>query len=86
MFEIDSSWLAETYDAQLMFDDMEKQEDRQFPLNYALWYFNEKPAGMHDALADVLSTILILKHLGIEEGLSDDYFRCDDIGLDREDY
>jgi len=75
--EMDSSWLPAAYDAQLMFDDMEKGEDRQYPLNYALWYFNEKCDGQHNALADVLSTVAVLKHLDMEDGLSDEYFRCD---------
>lgn len=82
VYEMDTSWLPQTFDAQLMFDDMEKQEDRQFPLNYALWYYEEKPDGMHTALADVLSTVLVLKHLDIEEGLSDEYFRCDNYDED----
>ena len=76
-FELDNSWLPKCYDAQLMFDDMEMQEDRQWPLNYALYHYKEKPDGAHNALADVLSTVLILRHLDLEDGLSDDYFRCD---------
>jgi len=84
IFDMDYSWLPKAYDAQLMFDDMDKQEGRQFPLNYALWYYNEKPDGLHNALADVLSTIHVMNHLDIEDGLSDDYFRCDDIGVDSE--
>ena len=76
--------LPKTYDAQLMFDDMDKQEDRQYPLNYALWYYNEKPCGMHTALADVKSTVLVLKHLDLQEGLADEFFRCDDIYDDLE--
>ena len=76
-FGLDIGWLPKAYDAQLMFDDMEMQEDRNWPLNYALYHFNEKPDGAHNALADVLSTVLVLKHLDLAEGLSDDYFRCD---------
>ena len=60
-----------------MFDDMEKNEGRQWPLNYALFHFEEKPDGAHNALADVLSTVKVLKHLDLEEGVTDDYFRCD---------
>jgi len=76
-FGLDTDWLPRAYDAQLMFDDMEMQEDRNWPLNYALFHFNEKPYGAHDALADVISTVLVLRHLDLEDGLSDDYFRCD---------
>ena len=76
-FGLDIGWLPKAYDAQLMFDDMEMQEDRHWALNYALYHYNEKPDGAHNALADVLSTVLVLKHLDLAEGLSDDYFRCD---------
>lgn len=78
-FGYDRSWLPKSYDAQLMFDDFEMQEDRTWPLNYALYHFNEKPDGAHNALADVLSTVLIIKHLDIDEGINDDYFRTDSI-------
>ena len=78
-FNYDLSWIPEEYDAQLMFDDMEMQEGRNWPLNYALYHFNEKPDGAHNALADVLSTALILKHLDLEDGLSDEYFRYDNL-------
>ncbi|MBQ4233843.1 MAG: exonuclease domain-containing protein [Firmicutes bacterium] len=76
-FGLDIGWLPKAYDAQLMFDDMEMQENRHWALNYALYHYNEKPDGAHNALADVLSTVLVLKHLDLAEGLSDDYFRCD---------
>ncbi len=75
-FELDFSWLPDTYDGQLMFDDMEMQQGRQWPLNYALFHFNERPDGAHNALADVMSTVAVLRHLDLEEGLSDEYFRC----------
>ena len=76
-FGLDYSWLPKTYDAQLMFDDMEMQENRHWALNYALYHYDEKPDGEHNALADVMSTILVMRHLDIGDGLSDDYFRCD---------
>ena len=76
-FEMDTSWLPDTYDGQLMFDDMEMQQDRQWPLNYALYHFEEKPDGAHNALADALSTAAVLKHLDLADGLSDEYFRCE---------
>lgn len=78
-FGFDLDWLPKSYDAQLMFDDMEMQEDRNWPLNYALYHFNEKPDGAHNALADVLSTVLIIKHLDIDAGIEDDYFRTDSL-------
>lgn len=75
-FEYGTDWIPAFYDAQLMFDDYEMQEDRSWPLNYALYHFGEKPDGAHNALADVLSTVLVLKHLDLAEALEDDYFLC----------
>ena len=75
-FELDTSWLPHAYDGQLMFDDQEMQEDRQWPLNYALYHYEEKPDGAHNALADVYSTILVLRHLDMPACLADPYFIC----------
>ena len=75
-FGYGTDWMPPVYDAQLIFDDYEMQEDRSWPLNYALYHFGEKPDGAHNALADVLSTVLVLKHLDLAEALQDDYFLC----------
>ena len=75
-FDYGTDWIPDVYDAQLMFDDYEMQEDRSWPLNYALYHFQEKPDGAHNALADVLSTVLVLKHLDLAEALQDEYFLC----------
>lgn len=75
-FGYGTDWIPDVYDAQLMFDDYEMGEDRSWPLNYALYHFNEKPDGAHNALADVLSTALVLKHLDLAEALQDEYFLC----------
>ena len=75
-FQMDTSWLPGTFDAQLMFDDYEMQEGRQWPLNYALYHYQEKPDGAHNALADVLSTVSVLKHFDLADALGDVYFRC----------
>ena len=72
-YEIDSKWIPECYDAQLMFDDLEMQEGRNYALNYALFHFNERPENSHDALDDAKSTVKILKHLDLSEGFTD-YF------------
>ncbi len=73
-FGYPTDWLPDLFDAQLMFDDYEMQEDRSWPLNYALYHFQEKPDGAHNALADVISTVLVLKHLDLGEALQDEYF------------
>ena len=75
-FGYGTDWMPKIFDAQLMFDDYEMAEDRSWPLNYALYHFQEKPDGAHNALADVLSTALVLKHLDLAEALEDEYFLC----------
>jgi len=72
-YEVDMSWMPDCYDAQLMFDDQEMQENRSFALNYALYHFDERPESSHDALDDAKSTLKILRHLDIEDG-KDEYF------------
>ena len=87
--DLDKDWLPISLDAQLMFDDIEMQEDKNWALTYALFHFNEKPSGLHNALSDVLSTILVLRHFDIKEALADEYFRYDDlinIGNDMEQF
>lgn len=79
VFGLDTSWIPPTFDAQLMFDDIEMCEDRSWALNYALYHYNEKPCGAHNALSDVLSTALVLKHFDLKEALSDEYYRYDDM-------
>lgn len=77
IYEMDDSWIPDTIDAQVIFDDQFIQDDRSFALNYALWYFEEKPDGAHNALADVYSTIKVMKHMDMEEGFSDEYYVID---------
>lgn len=72
-YEMDKLWLPECYDAQIMFDDQEMGEGRDFALNYALYHFNEKPESSHDALDDAKSTLKIFSHLD-HEGELDNYY------------
>lgn len=72
----DAEWLPKTYDAQLIFDDMYTQENRNFALNYALYYFDEKPAGLHSADADVVNTVRVMKHMDMDEAFEDEYYLC----------
>lgn len=71
--DMDTDWLPECYDAQLMFDDQFTQEDRDYALSYALYYFNEKPDSAHDALDDARSTVKVLRHMDMEEGLIEEF-------------
>lgn len=81
-YELDEDWLPECYDAQLMFDDQFTQEDRDFALSYALYYFSEKPEAAHDALDDARSTVKVLRHIDLEEGLIEEFTYSYEISLE----
>ncbi len=70
---MDTRWLPECYDAQLMFDDQFTQDDRDYALSYALYYFNEKPDAAHDALDDARSTVKVIRHMDLQEGLIEEF-------------
>lgn len=72
-FGLDSSWIPECYDAQMMFDYQEMDEERNYALNYALYHYNEKPDSSHDALDDARSTLKVMRHLDLEEGITEEY-------------
>lgn len=80
-YGIDESWLPECYDAQLMFDDQFTQEDRDFALSYALYYFEEKPESAHDALDDARSTVKVIRHMDMEEGMIEEFTYSYEISL-----
>lgn len=76
MHGIDAGWIPDTFDAQLVLDDQFMQEGRSFALNYALYYFREKPDGTHNALADVYNTIKVMKHMDMDDAFQDEYYIC----------
>lgn len=80
---IDDGWIPDTFDAQLVFDDQFMQEGRAFALNYALYYFHEKPDGTHNALSDVYNTIKVMKHMDMDDAFKDEYFICGNLEGDR---
>lgn len=71
--EMDTDWLPECYDAQLMFDDQFTQDDRDYALSYALYYFDERSDSAHDALDDARSTVKVLRHMDMDEGLIEEF-------------
>jgi len=60
---MDTKWLPECFDVQLMFDDLVIMEDRQFSLDYAVYYFGIKGNTAHDALNDALDTAEVIRKM-----------------------
>lgn len=60
---LDESWIPENFDAQLMFDDLETMEERNFSLDYAVYYFGIKGGKAHDALNDARDTAAVIKQM-----------------------
>ena len=70
-FSLDSSWLKESYNLQMIFCSQTNNENRQYALSYAMQYFNidaDKP--LHNALTDAYYTALVCQKLDIKLGIS----------------
>ena len=70
-FSIDTSWLPECYNLQMIFCSQTDNENRQYSLSYAIEYFKivqDKP--FHNALTDAYYTALVCSRLDIKEGIS----------------
>ena len=59
-------WLPEIFDAQLMFDVQETMEERQFSLDYALYYFGLSGTKAHNALNDARDTASVVRELDVD--------------------
>lgn len=65
MHNMDTSWIPEPFDAQLMFDDLETMADRCFSLDYAVVYFRIKGNKGHDALNDARDTAAVIRNMDV---------------------
>lgn len=65
--EMDYDWIPEDFDAQLMFDFQETMEDRDYSLDYAMYYFNLRGTKAHDALNDARDTAAVIRNLNLNE-------------------
>ncbi len=71
-FKMDTSWLPEFYNLQIMFCRQNKNENKQYSLSFASQYFSikvDKP--LHNALTDAYITSLIAKKMNIKRGIKD---------------
>ena len=65
--KMDYSWIPEEFDAQLMFDFQETMEDRNYSLDYAMYYFNLRGIKAHDALNDARDTASVIRMLDLND-------------------
>lgn len=68
LYDIDSKWIPESYNLQIMFDMQIANEHRQCALSKAMEMVNERPFSEHDALNDAENTVLVMRHLDLERG------------------
>lgn len=70
--ELDCNWIPESFDAQLMFDLQETMENRDYSLDYAVYYFGIKGNKGHDALNDAIDTASVIRHLELMEFIEEE--------------
>ena len=61
------TWIPEEFDAQLMFDLQETMEDRNYSLDYAVYYFGIRGIKAHDALNDARDTAAVIRRLDLDD-------------------
>ena len=67
MYDMDYRWIPEEFDAQLMFDFQETMEDRNYSLDYAVYYFGIRGIKAHDALNDARDTAAVIRKLDLDD-------------------
>ena len=67
--DMDYDWLPEEVDAQMLFDDLVTQEDRNFALSHAMYIMDIKPLRCHDALNDCMNTVEVLRKMDMAEDI-----------------
>lgn len=55
--------IPESFDAQIMFDELEMYGDREYSLDYAVYYFGIKGNKGHNALNDARDTASVIRNL-----------------------
>lgn len=69
-YGLDKSWLAQSYNLQMIFCAQNNLEKRQYALSFALEFLNiQTNAEFHDALNDAEYTALIVSKLDLQKGI-----------------
>lgn len=72
MHGMDYNWIPEDFDAQIMFDVQETMADRNYSLDYAVCYFRIRGNQAHDALNDARDTAEVIRHLNLQEFITEE--------------
>lgn len=71
---IDTQWIPQTYNIQMIFNSQISNENRRISLNHALEMLGERALDAHDAhdaLNDAKNTASICRHLDMEKGIAE---------------
>ena len=68
---INTEWLPDTYNLQIIFDKQLTKTNGQVSLLYAMECVGETPLAAHDALNDARNTATVCFHLDIDRGLKE---------------
>ena len=67
--EIDTEWLPDTYNLQIIFNNQHTKTKRQISLKHAMEYVCETALDAHDALNDARNTAKLCLHIDMNKGL-----------------
>lgn len=71
LHDLDTKWLPDTYNIQVIFNDQIAKEKRQFSLSSAMERVGEPALVAHDALNDARNAVCICLHLDMVKGLAE---------------
>lgn len=71
LHDINTEWIPNTYNLQIIFDNQLTKTNRQISLINAMECVGETPLVAHDALNDARNTASICSHIDIDKGLMD---------------
>ncbi len=69
--KINTTWIPQSYNIQVIFDDQIAKEKRQISLTSAMERIGEPAYDAHDALNDARNTVCVCLHLDMVKGLAD---------------
>ena len=71
IYAMNTAWIPDTYNLQVIFDDQITKEKRQVSLSYAMEKIGEPALEAHDALHDAQNTVCVCLHLDMVKGLAE---------------
>lgn len=71
LHKLDTEWIPNTYNIQVIFYDQITQEKKQASLSFAMEKIGEPALESHDALHDARNTVCICLHLDMVKGLAE---------------